>query len=215
MVRKNSDIKLEERYQDYLRFRNENDVLRIQEQGKMDKIIFNCSIGLIGIGFGFVGIIFKEQSICWLLFSLSILCACLSIISNYYSSWCSVKDILSSNDILDERYQKGKDINQTITTSYSCWINKLNNIAMFFLIAGIVLFFIFVYVNITLKPNDIKENAVQNITISCEGCGRNKPTISPKPQKPISKPNINIQNGAERSKPTISKDNSGNSTSKK
>ena len=56
---------------------------------------------------------------------------------------------------------------------------------------------------------------MQNITILCEGCGRNKPTISPKPQKPNSKPNINIQNGAERSKPTISKDNTGNSTGKK
>lgn len=178
----------------------------------MDKIIFNCCLGLVGIGFGFVGIIFEKQAICWLLFSLSILFACLSIVANYYSSWCSVEDIKKANIILDRKYKEKQDIYEEIKTPYSCWIGGLNNAAMFCLIIGILLFFIFVYVNITQKPNNIKENTMQNITISCEGSERNNPT-APKstPKSDISQ----VKNGAERNKPTASKDNTNNSTGKK
>ena len=207
--------KIDNVYQDYLRFRKDNDDLRIQEQGKMDKIIFSCSIGLIGIAFGFVGIIFQEQSICWSLFILSILCTCLSVASNYYSSWYSVKDILLANDILDERYKNGENIYQEITSKYTGLTSLLNNVAMLFLVLGILLFFIFVYVNISLKPYNIKENTMTNINFSCEGCGKNKPTVAPNSQKTF-KPNKKINNGAERSKPTVApKENTSKSTGKK
>lgn len=45
--------------------------------------------------------------------------------------------------------------------------------------------------------------------ILCEGCGKNKPTV----QKPMK--NIKISNGAERSKPTVSKDQAQKPTGKK
>lgn len=218
MVKNSNKAQQEEQYKDYLRFRNENDSLRIQEQGKMDKIIFTCSIGLIGIGFGFAGIVFEKQANCWFLFSLAILFACLSIIANYYSSWCSVKSVLAANSILDSNIQKGEDVHQTITTPYDNWINILNNMAMIFVILGILLFFSFVYANMVQKNNNNEDKSMtiqNNITILCEGCDRSKPTIAPKSQKTISRPNIRVQNGAERNKPTVSKSNTGNSTGKK
>ena len=54
-----TDIK--QKYQDYIRFRKQNDDLRIHEQNKMDSIVLTCSIGTIGIAFGFLGIIFNKE----------------------------------------------------------------------------------------------------------------------------------------------------------
>ncbi len=209
MTKKEEDKKLEERYQDYLRFRNENDTLRIQEQGKMDKIIFNCNIGLIGIGFGFMGIIFDKSPTSLTYFCFSILCACLSIMCNYYSSWCSVKDICVSNVKLDEKYLQGEDIHNEIKTPYSNWINSLNNLAMICLSLSVAFFFYFVYANTNFEPKQKENITMTNNKILCEGCEKNKPTT----QKPMK--NIRISNGVERSKPTVSKNQAQKPTEKK
>lgn len=131
----------DECHQDYIRFRNENDALRIQEQSKMDNIIITCNLGLIGIAFAFMGIIFDKNPTCYLYFILAMLFSFLSIIANYYSSWCSVKDICISNVKLDERYLNGEDIHEEISTKYTKWINRLNKWAMLFLIISIAFFF--------------------------------------------------------------------------
>ena len=214
MVKNSNKAQQEEQYKDYLRFRNENDSLRIQEQGKMDKIIFSCSIGLIGVGFGFVGIIFEKQAIYWFLFSLSILFACLSIIANYYSSWCSVQDIRISNDKLDYKYLNNENIYTEIKTSYTKWINILNNFAMFFLIIGILLFFCFVYVNIHSRIIYIEDSMMVDEKIICEGCEKNQPTKAPKVQTNKLENSLIIK-GVDKNKPTLPRNDTTNNTGKK
>lgn len=39
----------EERYHDYLRLKANNDITKAEEQSKMDNVILNCGIGLIGV----------------------------------------------------------------------------------------------------------------------------------------------------------------------
>lgn len=67
----------------------------------------------------------------------------------------------------------------------------------------------FVYVNATIKANIQEYVTMENKQTLCEGCGKNKPTV----QKPMK--NIKISNGAERSKPTVSKDQAQKPTGKK
>lgn len=143
--------KIEARYNDYIRIRDECEKIRCGEQAKMDSIIKSCGIGLIGIEFAFLGIIYKNQIIFLCLFGVAVLCACLSIIFIYFSSWYSVRDIKEYNDELTRRYKNGEDIYEDIKTKYTPWIEEFNVIAMFCLICGVVLFFIFVYTNYNLE----------------------------------------------------------------
>lgn len=143
--------KIEARYNDYIRTRDECEKIRCGEQAKMDGIIKSCSIGLIGIEFAFLGIIYKNQIIFLCLFGVAVLCACLSIVSIYFSSWYSVRDIKEYNDELTQRYNNGEDIYEDVKTKYTSWIENLNILAMIFLVCGVALFFIFVYTNYNLE----------------------------------------------------------------
>lgn len=143
--------KIEARYNDYIRTRDECEKIRCGEHAKMDGIIKSCGIGLIGIEFAFLGIIYKNQIIFLCLFGVAVLCACLSIVSIYFSSWYSVRDIKEYNDELTRRYNNGEDIYEDVKTKYTSWIENLNILAMIFLVCGVALFFIFVYTNYNLE----------------------------------------------------------------
>lgn len=143
----NSTNEYDNIYECYVRTRQDNDTVRLQEQAKMDDIIKTCGIGSLGVEFGFLGIIYKEEIACGKLFVFAAFLACLSIVMIFLSSWCSVRDIKESNDELDRRYRMGENIFEEIKTKYTEDIEWLNLCAIIFLVAGIVFFAIFVYTN--------------------------------------------------------------------
>jgi len=213
----------EERHQDYLRTRQGNDQTYCNEQAKMDDIIKTCSIGLIGVEFAFIGIIYKQQIAGWWLFILAVSMACFSIISIYFSSWCSVKDAKISSDKLDERYGNGGDIYEYIKTKYTPWIEYFNIFSMIFLIIGIVFFFCFVYTNYSLTSKkinneaqidcmEIKDMSIENIKNLCGGVTKAKLVVPPTTVKTSTKATMD---GAPKSKPTLPKKPIQNSGTKK
>lgn len=215
--------KLDERHQDYLRTRLGNDQTYCNEQAKMDDIIKTCSIGSIGIEFAFIGIIYKQQIAGWWLFILAVSMACFSIISIYFSSWCSVKDAKISSDKLDERYRNGGDIYEYIKTKYTPWIEYFNIFSMIFLIIGIVFFFCFVYTNYNLTSKkinnetqigcmEIKDMSIMNIKNLCGGVTKVKLVVPPTTVKTSSKAETA---GVSKPKPTLPKKPIQNSGTKK
>lgn len=141
----------DERYENYVQIVRDFEKIRIQEQAKMDNIIITCGIGIVGIDFVFMGLIFKENYKEIWLFMLSIISAIVSICANYFSSWCSVQDCQKSRNILDKNYSKNKDINNEIVTIYTYFVTWLNVIAIIFLLISTGLFLSFVYSNIELN----------------------------------------------------------------
>ena len=140
--------------------------LRVSEQSKMDNIIITCSIGLIGVSFGFIAFILEKNPKFLPLFEISLLSTISSVVINYYSSWFSVKDIEESNDILDKRYQNGKDISIDIETKYSDKVDKCNNLALLFLMLGAFTFLIFTYINIEEKFMNKNVYDIKNIIVN-------------------------------------------------
>ncbi|MCL2748479.1 MAG: hypothetical protein FWE50_00165 [Alphaproteobacteria bacterium] len=135
---------------EYFNRRQEHIDTIMREDANKVSIVKNSAIGLLGIAITFVGVFMgsKLTIMFFWVFGLSLIFGIFSLLSLYYSSHCAVRDA-------EIRYDKLEPTNpseDTETSKYG-WIDCFNQAALYFLIAGIISFALFMYFNIENQKN--------------------------------------------------------------